>query len=139
MNMELIALLTLAASQAGVPPALLLSVCYTESNFRNVVSPHDGKSASYGICQVKAATARMVKVNLTDTAYLMEEKVNAKVAAKYLKYQLSRYDGNWDCAVAAYNRGSVQCNADVIEKRYVKKVRKTLKEKSWIRQHRNLQ
>ncbi len=105
--MEIISILTSAALSAGIPPALLLAVCQTESNFRNVTVAMDGTSASYGICQVKLGTARMFTPRLSYQSLLIP-KENARYAAKYLAYQLKRYSGCVHCAVSAYNAGSVR-------------------------------
>jgi soluble lytic murein transglycosylase-like protein len=37
---------------------------------------------------------------------LYDGEVNAKWAAKYLKYQLVRYHNDWRKAIAAYNAGT---------------------------------
>ena len=103
--MSTIAAIAAAAKAAAIPPALLLSVCFTESGFRNTLSPTDGKSASYGVCQVKLATARMFNPKV-HASTLMNPKVNAMYAAIYLKYQLRRYGYDVRRAVCAYNSGS---------------------------------
>jgi soluble lytic murein transglycosylase-like protein len=124
--------LALAAKAAGVPPALLLSLCFAESNFRNVVVPHDGHSASYGVCQMKANTARWVanRYNLqwAGPSSLLEPSQNAVYAAHYLHYQIRRYRKNQDCAVDAYNKGT--CVSGQSE--YVRKVRRIQRRKEWL-------
>ncbi len=104
MNSVMFAIIA-AAKAASLPPALLLSVCFVESGFRNTISPTDGSSASYGVCQVKLSTARMFnpKVHASD---LLIPQENARYAAIYLKYQLSRYGYDVRRAVCAYNSGS---------------------------------
>jgi soluble lytic murein transglycosylase-like protein len=103
--MTVIAILTSAAKSIGVPVSLFIAICTHESGLQNVMVPHDGGSPSYGYCQLKEATARTVgfKGNAKD---LMKPAVNAKYAAKYLKFQLERYDGDWCKATAAYNAGT---------------------------------
>jgi hypothetical protein len=49
---------------------------------------------------------------------LNTEYVNAFYAAKYLKYQLNRYDNDWHKAIDAYNKGRVVST----KSKYVKKV-----------------
>jgi soluble lytic murein transglycosylase-like protein len=132
--MQIVALLTAAAKAAAVPPALLLSICYTESTFRNVVHPDDGVTASYGVCQVKLETARMFKHDVTEQD-LMVPKKNARFAALYLARQLSRYHRVWSCAATAYNRGSVLEPLDInntnCDTKYSRKVLKIWREQSW--------
>jgi soluble lytic murein transglycosylase-like protein len=93
-----------AAKLVKVSPQLLLAICVTESNLKNVVVPHDGGSPTYGICQVKLDTAKML--GYTGNAKgLMDPKTNIKFAALYLKYQKDRYQYDWCKATAAYNAG----------------------------------
>ena len=64
----------------------------------------DGKTNSYGVCQIKYETAQQLGFKGT-AKQLMEPKNNIKYAAKYLARQLHRYNGNVNKAVIAYNRG----------------------------------
>lgn len=94
-----------AAKAVGVPGALLLAICTHESNLENVIVADDGGSPSIGVCQMKQATAESMGFVGTQTD-LLKPKTNAKYAAKYLKKQLDRYDGDWCKATAAYNSGT---------------------------------
>jgi soluble lytic murein transglycosylase-like protein len=94
------------ANREGVPAPLLAAICWVESAHRpHVTVWDDNGSASIGLCQIKLATARMMgfKGKIHDL-YIGE--VNAKYAAKYLKYQLDRYASDWHKSTAAYNAGS---------------------------------
>lgn len=103
--MTFTAIILAAAKKAGVSGALLLAICTHESGLNNVLVPHDGGSPTYGICQVKYDTAKMI--GFTGVAKdLMKPEVNAKWAAAYLKYQKGRYEGDWVKSVAAYNAGT---------------------------------
>jgi len=113
-----------AADTVEVPRELVLAVCWVESSYRRGLKPKlDGDTPSYGICQVKLITA-----NYMDTVYkhrikatpkrLQNEYVNAFYAAKYLKYQLTRYQGDVHKAIDAYNKGRVVSVQSV----YVRKV-----------------
>jgi soluble lytic murein transglycosylase-like protein len=102
--MDYVATILLAAKKAHVTGAVLLAICSHESGLNNVKVPHDGGSASYGICQVKYDTAQMLGYTGKPEG-LMEPETNAKYAAAYLNFQFKRYDGNWCQAVAAYNAG----------------------------------
>jgi soluble lytic murein transglycosylase-like protein len=104
-NAELRKLFSVIAAEEDVQAPLLRAVCWVESRHRNVSRIVDGKSPSYGICQIKLATARM----LGFTGQVRELKVlevNIRYAAKYLRYQLNRYKQDWRKAVTAYNRGT---------------------------------
>lgn len=99
------AIILLAAKKVYVSGALLLAICTHESGLTNALVEHDGGSPTYGICQVKLDTAKML--GFTGTAKdLMTPDINAKWAAKYLKYQHERYDGDWCKTVSAYNAGT---------------------------------
>ena len=128
------AIVLAAALKVKVSGALLLAVCSHESNLTNVVVHGDGGSSSYGICQVKEGTARMF--GFTGKAKdLMDPFVNAKYAARYLKYQEKRYGGDsmGPCKmVAAYNAGRFNESKRVPGKpmnlRYVRNVQNRLAE-----------
>lgn len=93
-----------AASQEGISAPLLSALCWVESSHRSVIRILDGSSPSIGVCQVKLRTAR--SVGFTGTAKeLLKPEINIFIAAKYLHYQLERYNQNWKMAVTAYNRG----------------------------------
>lgn len=94
-----------AAKAAKVSGALLLAICTHESGLNNVMVPHDGGTPTYGICQVKFDTAKMIGFSGKEED-LMIPRVNAKWAARYLKYQTDRYDDDWCKIAAAYNAGT---------------------------------
>jgi hypothetical protein len=109
---QMILLLTQTAKIVGISPQLLIAICMTETNLRNIDTPNDGITTSYGVCQVKLETAQFMgkvykKPHLV--AFTSEDmrdlKKNIKVAALYVKYQIERYDGDLCRAVAAYNAG----------------------------------
>lgn len=132
--MDFVGAIVTAAKAAGVSPALLLSVCWVESNHRNVTNPHDGGSASVGICQVKRQTAELVIGR--KSFHLERPEVNAKAAALYLAYQLRRYSGDERKAVAAFNAGRLkECSflgrARPCNYRYVAKVFRARRDRPW--------
>jgi hypothetical protein len=114
-----------AADKVLIPRELLLAVCWGEGSFRNdkKLTHADGKSFSYHTCQVKLETAQFMdrwyknkfKAN---PKRLVDTKVNAFYAAQHLKYQLRRYNWNWQKAVDAYNKGTARSS----KSKYVKKV-----------------
>ncbi len=128
MNTFLIALTT-AAKAASVPPLMLIAMCFNETGLQNVVNVNDGGSASYGICQVKFKTAKMLS-RAVKPSQLMHPQTNAHLAAMYLKYQLTRYEHPF-CSVNAYNRGhTASCTAN-INTAYVRKVKFLMQTKPW--------
>jgi soluble lytic murein transglycosylase-like protein len=117
--MTILALLALIAAQEHVPMPLLAGICEAESNFRpGVIHYEDGQGDSIGLCQIKLKTARWMgyKGNVKG---LLDARTNLKYAAKYLRYQLSRYADNTLRACVAYNNGRYQPGRS---KRYCRKV-----------------
>lgn len=129
--MNFVTIILAAAKKAGVSGPMLLAICMHESGLKNVMVPHDGGSPTYGVCQVKYDTAIMLGYEGKPEG-LMVVKENAKWAAKYLKRQHDRYDGDWCKAVAAYNAG--RYNESKIKPgyprnlKYVNRVKKKLEE-----------
>lgn len=95
----------LATKLFGLPVGLLPSLCWVESNHRNLINFQDGGSPSTGVCQIKFTTAKRFKSNLKPSE-LMNPEVNIMLAGQYLAWQLKRYNGDVVKAVAAYNSGS---------------------------------
>jgi soluble lytic murein transglycosylase-like protein len=128
-----------AAKAAKVSGALLLAICTQETNLTNVTVYRDGNSPSYGICQVKYETAKMLgfKGKAND---LINPFVNAKWAAKYVRFQETRTDVNdgkgygedWCKIAAAYNAGTYNESKKVPGKprnlKYVRLVQKRIDE-----------
>jgi soluble lytic murein transglycosylase-like protein len=107
MTNAMLAIIALAEVSQGIPNGLLKSVCTVESNLNpDAVAKHDGavNDHSHGLCQVKIGTARQFEPNLT-VRDLYDPRTNARVAAKYLRWQYDRYN-SWDRALVAYNRGT---------------------------------
>lgn len=129
MNLELLILSYAKLFKVSGP--LLLAICMHETGLKNVKVPHDGGSPTFGVCQVKYDTAKML--GYTGKAEgLMVPKENVKWAAKYLKYQLDRYDNDHCKSVAAYNAGtyfeSKSAPGKPTNLKYVKKVQNKLDE-----------
>lgn len=98
----------------GLPAGLLGAICTVESGMNpNAVHKNDGKGDSLGLCQIKLSTARLVGFKGTKKQ-LMNAKVNAFYAAKYLKKQIKRYHGDFAKAVTAYNQGTTYSNGGSI-------------------------
>lgn len=115
-----------AAHSEGIPARLLYSVCKVESALKPdafVFGDGGGKNHAFGMCQVLRTTAaeygqadpgckRDFRNRSLPRVYnqckLFGPRVNARIAAKYLKKQLKRYNGNLVHATAAYNTGSLR-------------------------------
>jgi soluble lytic murein transglycosylase-like protein len=109
--MNLAILFTTATAAFGLPPGLLTATCYVESH-HNIRAIHkdDGNGNSLGVCQIKLPTAKMLGFRGKELE-LMNPSTNVKYAAKYLAYQLRRYESDPVKAICAYNSGSYRENA----------------------------
>src|SRR5262245_11319785 len=94
------------AQEKGLDPALIAGVIYAESHFR------DGQTSAagaQGLMQLTPATARYIARKSGGTPFVVDDldtpQVNIADGAYYLRYLLSRYNGNEDFALAAYNAG----------------------------------
>jgi len=94
---DLRALATAAARRHGLDPELVLAVIAVESAFRpNAVSP----KGAQGLMQLMPATARSL-----DVQDPLDPASNVDGGVRYLGSLVSRYDGDLDMALAAYNAG----------------------------------
>lgn len=110
------------AMKVGVNPILLLSICNVETGLRNVTNYHDHFGPSYGVCQIKLPTAKMVMLDVT-AKKLQNPRTNVTAAALLLKRLVNKYHNEWK-AVAAYNAGSLRYNkGKLINNKYVEKVK----------------
>ena len=117
----------LAALVVGIDPNLLSAVCFVESGHKEeAYVAMDGKTPSYGLCQIKKGTARDMGFR-GSSAQLMQAETNAFYAAKYLKYHYKR-NGNWEKAVISYNAGR-----PIQKQTYLNKVKKVMGEKKWTK------
>lgn len=109
MNTTILALIfTTATQQFALPNGLLPSLCYVETKHDvNAVHYDDGGSDSLGICQIKLSTAKSLGFKGTQKQ-LMLPNTNIFYAAKFLRYQITRYHGNITKAVVAYNKGNAK-------------------------------
>lgn len=116
----------LIESALNIPLGLLSALCMVETGHRDVVVPHDGGSASIGVCQVKLSTAKRFDSSLTQSK-LLKRDVNVRLAGQELLRQYQRY-GNWCWAVAAYNAGRLNMHGSGLPRnvRYVRKVERHL-------------
>jgi len=85
------------AERHRIDPALVRAVIETESGFNPAAKSRKG---AIGLMQMMPATAQRFGVN---DAWSPQQNVDGGV--RYLKTLLTRYDGNLDLALAAYNAG----------------------------------
>lgn len=102
---------------------LISAICQIEStNNHKAINVSDYGAASYGYCQVKLNTARLVGYKGGPTTLWLNKATNKATAKKYLVKQLKRY-GCIEYAVAAYNAGKVKKrNGKLINQQYVERV-----------------
>jgi soluble lytic murein transglycosylase-like protein len=90
-----------AATDAGIPLAMLVAVATVESNLRSDVSSEAG---AHGLLQVLPATAAELDLD----TYHVDQNVLA--GARYLRMMLDRFSST-DLALAAYNAGPTAVEA----------------------------
>lgn len=127
MKTTIILAIIKAAKIVKISPALLLALSFNESSYKNVIHPDDGIHHSYGIMQIQLPTARRFNKKITSLE-LMDIETNAILGAKYLKAQLKRYNGNIECALEAYNKGSAKYCEKAI---YTKRVKSHMQHQVW--------
>jgi len=90
------------SEQADISPAILASLVYNESRFKEkAVSAQN----AYGLAQIQIPTAKHVMNIEVDKEELFRPKLNLKIGAIYLKELLNRYDQDKLKALVAYNLG----------------------------------
>lgn len=116
-----------SAHLAQVSPAALLSVCSVESNLISKINVQDYGSASYGPCQVKLATARLIDPSTRPVKLWLDASYSSLIAARYLAKQLKRYHGNLHQAILAYNAGTFKgTKTSRTNREYLKRVLKRM-------------
>lgn len=101
-------LFLLASLNFHLPPNLLESVCFVESKHQvSAYNKNDKGSPSYGVCQIKYSTAKMLGFT-GSPAELQNPKINVYYAAKYLSHLQTRYHSNISKMIISYNRGSAK-------------------------------
>ncbi len=117
-----------AAKKVGVSTIVLKAICWVESKHDATVINYldGGPHNSIGLCQVQLPTAKDMGYKGTKEG-LLDPYTNAYYAAKYLKYQMTRY-GTQDLAILAYNAGSIRLDKKrmPINAQYLFKVREAI-------------
>jgi soluble lytic murein transglycosylase-like protein len=85
------------AAQHALPPRLIHSMIKVESNYNPFAVSNKG---AFGLMQLVPATARRFGVS-----NVFNPVQNIQGGAKYLRYLLDLYQGNYPLALAAYNAG----------------------------------
>lgn len=112
--MDIVSTIFSAAKAVGVSGSLLLAICHHESQgFTKKYNPADKGSPSYGVCQIKLNTGKMLGFK-GEPIKLNDDRVSILYAAKYLKYQENRYGSDdWLTLTAAYNAGSYNASSKI--------------------------
>ena len=85
----------------GIDPRIAFSLVNVESEFfHKAVSP----VGALGLTQVMPATGRMLQPGL-ERADLFDPETNLRLGFRFLRDMISRYNGDVDLALHAYNRG----------------------------------
>jgi soluble lytic murein transglycosylase-like protein len=125
---SLVQLIDTIATNHGVDPALVRALIKTESNFNRWAVSNKG---ALGLMQLIPSTGRRYGVQ-----DFFDPQQNIDGGVRYLKFLLSKFKGNLDLSLAAYNAGE-----NLVERigripsipetaNYVRKIRSIYKEKS---------
>jgi len=91
----------------GLDPVIFYRLIRTESSFRSFAV---SDAQAIGLGQIRESTAQYIHKE-HKRGLLFVPLYNLNLAAKYLKYLLKRYDGNWSLALAAYNWGETNVSS----------------------------
>jgi hypothetical protein len=117
----MIELFTVIAGKVGISASLLLAVCTHESGLKNINNFTDRLEVGLGACQLHVSTARQFGKHY-DMLALQQTRVNAKVAALYLKSLQKKYLYDSE-VISSYNYGHVKYkNNRLVNHIYVAKV-----------------
>lgn len=84
-----------------IDPDVAFGLVRTESAFKNSATSHVG---AIGLTQLMPATARWIKPDVTSRD-LRDQRTNLRIGFKYLNDLMSKYEGDTELALLAYNRG----------------------------------
>ena len=94
-------IISAAAQQYGVDPHLLWTIAYLESGFHSsAISYKDGVPCAFGLMQFVPSTGKRYGLS---NPHDPRDAIDA--AARYVRDLMSRFDGNLDLVLAAYNAG----------------------------------
>jgi soluble lytic murein transglycosylase-like protein len=89
------------ALQENIDPDVAFGLVRTESAFKNSATSHVG---AIGLTQLMPSTARWIDKDVTPRD-LRDQRTNLRIGFKYLKDLMSKYEGDAELALLAYNRG----------------------------------
>jgi soluble lytic murein transglycosylase len=94
------------AVEKELDPALIAAVIYQESKFRDRTSSAGAK----GLMQLLPSTAEFIAHKSGGTRFELRDlatpQINIAYGSWYLRYLITRYNGNQVLAIAAYNAGA---------------------------------
>ncbi|HEU0012599.1 MAG TPA: lytic transglycosylase domain-containing protein [Longimicrobium sp.] len=91
-----------AAVDNGIDPKIAFGLVRTESEFKDRATSRVG---AIGLTQLMVPTARWFKKGATE-ADLRDSRTNLRIGFRYLNELRTRYKGDLELALLAYNRGS---------------------------------
>ena len=122
----------------SIPFHLLNAIIQQESSYKIEAVNRKGNKGvvetSYGLGQLTMDTAKD-HCNLETIRQIYDPETNIECAAKVLQYQLNRYQGKLDSAVAAYQWGTpCECDGNVYKQKLTNKIRtcKKLVKGRWL-------
>jgi soluble lytic murein transglycosylase len=99
------------AEQKQIPAALIASVIYAESRFRD----QESHAGARGLMQVTPQTAELIESLSGGSTFeaddLSDPDINIRYGTFYLRYLLDKFDQNLVAALAAYNGGETNVAA----------------------------
>jgi len=93
----------------GLDPVLFYKLIRAESSFRSFAV---SRRNAIGLGQIRESTAFYIHEK-HKRGMLFVPYYNLRLSAKYVKYLLKRYDGNWSLTLAAYNWGETRVSKRV--------------------------
>lgn len=91
----------------GIDPVIFYRLIRTESSFRSFAV---SDAQAIGLGQIRESTAHYIHKQ-HKRGMLFVPVYNLSLSARYIKYLLQQYHGNWSLALAAYNWGETNVNA----------------------------
>tara|TARA_Y100000310_G_scaffold65095_3_gene60630 strand:+ start:5076 stop:5561 length:486 start_codon:yes stop_codon:yes gene_type:complete len=102
-----------AAQRYNLNPKLLAAIIMVESGGNPSATRYEARLgiSSYGLMQILPTTAEQMGWK-GKAEELLDPNINIYLGAKYLRYQLDRYENDLERAVLAYNTGSARTDSN---------------------------
>jgi len=101
-----------SSERYGLDPYLVSAMIFCESSFEADAVSSVG---AVGLMQIMPETgdwlAHKTQMEDYDGAMLLRPSVNIALGCWYLDFLINRYDGDWECAIAAYHSGQGRVDA----------------------------